>query len=334
MKYIKFFLLLLVLLIPSFVYGDIKSTNNVFIIESVKHKALDATVNGIIDTLKVANIHSNIYCGQGSIPTIQQILSNILKDNNKNFFIVGVGTLPSQIILQRIKKDKDNNITLIFSSVTDPEGAGLTQCNSSKTKESVFGVSNFVPIEIQIDTLKKLLPNIKKIGGIYNQSEQNSVFILKKLQKICQKKNIELVNIAVQNSSNIPQAVEQLISQKVDVFFVWNDNTVIPAIKSISNIAAKSKIPVYAGDTDLVTEGAFAAVGVNQYRVGVQTAKIILKLINDISSSDCKVEYLNEIELIIDKNLADKFNIKIPEYILKDSITLDNKFILHEILIN
>ena len=45
-------------------------------------------------------------------------------------------------------------------------------------------------------------------------------------------------------------------------------------------MAQQAKLPVVAADTDAVTRGAVAALGLNYYDLGRQTGKIVVRILN------------------------------------------------------
>ena len=138
------------------------------------------------------------------------------------------------------------------------------------------------------------------------------------LEKECKLLGIELVKRSVQQSSDIPQAINQLRTE-VDAVFITNDNTALGGILYIVKSCNKVKIPVYVSDTDQVAKGCLAALGPNQYKLGKQTAKIIKRIKDgeDINSID--VEYPRETELFINEKQAKVLGIQIPEEVDKEA---------------
>ena len=146
----------------------------IYISQGARHPALDATTKGVIDGLKDSgynktNTDLQIEYAAGSIPLAQQIASKFV--GNKTDIAVGIGTMASQSFMKYVKEKK---VSLIFTTVTDPIGANLTSSLKS-SGASVSGVSNYIPLEPQLEMFKKILPNMKTLGFLYNPSEANSV---------------------------------------------------------------------------------------------------------------------------------------------------------------
>lgn len=154
------------------------------------------------------------------------------------------------------------------------------------------------------------------MGIIYNTGEANSVEIVKKLRKIVDAYKIELIEHGIQKSSDILQAVSQL-SKKADAVFISNDNTVLSGISYVIKVCKVNKIPVYVSDTDQVENGCLAALGPNQYEIGIQTGKMIEKVLTGENINNIKVEFPLKTELFINLKTADELGINIDTKILE-----------------
>lgn len=280
----------------------------VFINQLIEHPALDITTKGIIDGLEHngykpgVNLELRVESAQANPTLASQIAAKFV--NKQADVVVGVATIAAQSFIKYAIK---NQTQLIFSSVTDPLGAGLIQNNIS-------GVSNFVALEPQLMLYQKIQPNLKNLGFLYNPAEANSISIIKHLKTICPKLNINLILQAMNKTAEVSQATTKLIA-KVDAIFISNDSTALSAFRGIINIANKSKKPVYVSDTDAVELGALAALGPNQYLIGIQTAFIIARSLNGEDLGNIPVEFPKETELYLNEAAAKIVGISIPDNI-------------------
>lgn len=296
----------------------------ILISQFVEHPALNKTTKGIIDGLADAgyiegkNIDYRIESAQANSSLASQIASKFISQEAD--IIVGVATISAQSFL---KYTKSNKAKLVFASVTDPIEAGLVS-NIKTPGGNVSGVSNFVKITPQINLFKKIQPNLKKLGFLYNQSEMNSLALIKKLEEKLPEFGIELVLQPVTKTSEVSQASAKL-ANKVDAIFISNDNTALSALQVIINIAAKAKIPVYVSDTDAVKLGAIAAVGPNQYNIGKQTAGIIIRYFNGENIGDISVEYPLETELYLNEIAANKIGFVFDDELKKKASVIVGK---------
>lgn len=283
------------------------NNTTISICKVIEHEALNSVVLGIQSYLKnKKDLKFEIETAQGSPLLASQIITKFVNSNPN--IIVAIGTLPAQCAFKYAKAGKTK---LIFSSVTNPNVISKSFQNSNAS-----GVSNFVDIKPQIALFKKIQPNLRKLGIIYNTGEANSVAIVENLREIIGDYAIELVEQGIQKSSDIPQAISQL-SKKVDAIFISNDNTVLSGISYVIKISKLNKIPVYVSDTDQVEKGCLAALGPNQYEIGVQTGKMIERVLNGENISNIKIEYPSKMELFINLEAAKDLNISIDKEILE-----------------
>ncbi|MDR0552792.1 MAG: ABC transporter substrate-binding protein [Holosporales bacterium] len=294
-----------------------KEEFKITICKAAEHEALNSVAKGIRDYLKkYSNIEYDVLTCQGNQGTAFQMASKAA--NDKSNVLVTIGTLPTQAAFSFAK---NNKIKLVFGSVTNPADISADLKGTNTT-----GVSNFVSLQPQIEMFQKIQPNLKKLGILYNSGESNSVAIVKELKTVLSKMGIALIEQSIQKSSDIPQAINSIV-KKVDAVFISNDNTVLAAIPLVVKTCTNNKIPAYVSDTDQVEKGCLAALGPNQYDIGVQAGKIIEKIRGGADVNKIDVEYPAKTELFINLDAAKAIGITIPQEVIDkaDRIIGENK---------
>ena len=145
-----------------------------------------------------------------------------------------------------------------------------------KTKSShrVTGISNYVSAKKQLTAFKKLRPDLKSLGVIYNSGEPNSVMALIDTKKAAQDLNIEIIEVAAIKTNEVQQAAQRIVGD-VQAIFINNDNTALAAFEGIVRIARHHNVAVFSSDLECVDKGATAAFGPDQYLMGDQTANLV-----------------------------------------------------------
>ncbi|MDR1034642.1 MAG: ABC transporter substrate-binding protein [Holosporales bacterium] len=275
----------------------------------IEHEAINAVAEGIRDELSPdSEFELETSTCQGNQGVASQIASKAANDDTKIF--VTIGTTPTQAAFKLAMEGKLN---LVFSSVTNPGDIAASFESSNTT-----GVSNFIPLKPQIELFKRIQPNLKRLGIIYNSSESNSVAIVDALRPILQEMGITMVVRCIQKSSDLPQAVNSVVNE-IDAIFISNDNTALAGIPFIIKICNRRKIPVYVSDTDQVEKGCLAALGPNQFDIGRQTGAMIKKIKNGTDINDIKIEYPKANELFINLEAARTVGITIPSDIISNA---------------
>ena len=289
---------------------DEKKVKKIGITQIVEHPALDASRKGFVEALKSKgfedgkNIEIDFQNAQGEPATAQTIAQNFV--SKKKDLILAIATPTAQASFNATK-----SIPILITAVTDPVQAGLVK-SLDKPETNVTGTSDNVPIETQFELLKKLVPNGKKVGILYNTSEANSGIQVEAAKKAAPSFGLEIVPTGVTNVNEIPQALDTLLG-KIDVLYVPTDNMVVSAIPIISSQCFKKSIPIIGSERGQVEGGALATTGIDYYKLGFQTGLAAVEVLNGKSPKDIPVTTLKDMQLVINTDAAKKLNITIPE---------------------
>ena len=262
------------------------------IIQVIEHPALDSTRKGIIETLskKYPDLKITWQSAQGNMATAVQIAQTFV--GKEVDCVVALGTTPAQAA---VNVCKDQNIPVIYASVTDPKSAGLV--------DTAAGITNFVDVTRQIEAMLKFVPNLKTLGIIYNPGEANSEQLLKLTQDECTKRNIQLKTAVALKVTDVRAAAQKLIGS-VDAIFVNNDNTALAGFSSIAKVANEVNLPLFASDADLIKQGAWAVLGPDQYEIGVQTAEFVSSILDKkLTINDLGIGYPRSVNLYKKDNI-------------------------------
>ncbi|MDR3316789.1 MAG: ABC transporter substrate-binding protein [Puniceicoccales bacterium] len=282
----------------------------VFIIKIIDHSALDETVRGIRDALAERNVEIREESAKGSTAASTQIAQKFIAQ--KPAVVVGVGTVAAQSCINYTRLGQ-NAIRLVYSSVTDPKSAGLAD------KINITGVSNFVPLEPQLQLFRRIQPGLKRLGILYNPEESNSKAIVDKLRLACEKMGLRLVERRVTQPEAMVSAVEQVAKSPVDALFISNDNTALAALENIISEANKLQVPVYVSDTDAIPLGALAALGPDQYQVGLQTGELVSRILDGESTKNLPPEQVRTTKLFLNAAAAKRLDIALSKELLAEA---------------
>lgn len=299
-----------VMLLASFAFAG--KTYIVSVTQIVEHPALDAMRKGVADRLKEKGIDTtyNVHIAQGNMATNTQIISQIMGEEPD--VVLAIATPGAQAAAQKI-----HDRPIVFTGVTDPVTAGLVKDLKNTDGKNITGMSDFSPMDKHVALIQEIVPNVKTIGIIYNSGEPNSVPNLKALKAEAAKVGINVEEATIANSSGVYQAAKSLVG-RCDVVYVGTDNTVVSAIESAVKVCTANQLPLIVGDVDSVKRGAIAAVAVDYYKMGLQTGDMIAKiLIDGAKPADMPVEFLNDLNLHVNKKAAAAMGVTLPEATLK-----------------
>lgn len=283
-------------------------------IQAAEHPALDQTRKGIVDELASQGfidgktITLSYESAQGNSALATQIAQKFI--GQKVAIIVTIGTTVSQAALQVIKQS-GGNTPLVFASVTNPMTSKLVASDKVPEK-GVSGVSNYVLADKQFHYFKKLLPNLKRLGVVYNPGEANSVVLNGEMVKASKDAGIEIVFATANKTSEVSAATQSLLD-KVDAIFINNDNTVLASFDSVVVSAAMHNIPVFVSDLDCLKRGALAAFGADQYELGHQVGSMVADVLKQPGVEFSKtMTYAEKVQGEINQKVAMQMNLKLP----------------------
>lgn len=280
----------------------------------VEHPALDAARDGIKDSLAAEgfkdgdNITFIYQSAQGAPATAAQIARQFVGDGVS--IIVPISTPSAQAAVAATK-----DIPIVFTAVTDPLAAELVT-SLKAPGGNVTGISDMSPIADQVALIKEITPNVKTIGVLFNPGEANSVSLVNRLKEVAAPAGLEIVEAPVTKSADVQAAARGLVG-KVDAMYVPTDNTVVSALEAAIAVADENKIPFYAGDTNSVERGALASIGFNYYDVGVETGKVVARVLNGEKPGDIDVAFATGTNLFVNKTAAEKMGVTIPDAVIK-----------------
>jgi putative ABC transport system substrate-binding protein len=285
----------------------------------VEHPALDAVRQGVQDELAAQgwragdNLDFQFESAQGNPATAAQIAQKFVGEAPD--VIVPISTPSAQAVAGATK-----DIPIVFSAVTDPLGAKLV-ASLEQPGGNVTGMTDLSPIGAHLDLVKEITPEVATLGVIYNPGEANSVTLLDLLKQEAPARDIAIVEAAAPRSADVQAAAQSLVG-RVDAIYVPTDNTVVTALEAIVGVGIDNQLPVYAGDTDSVPRGAMAALGFNYYDVGIQTGKIVARVLGGEAPGDIPVQSIEITELHVNPAAAKRMGVSLPEAVTARASTV------------
>ena len=254
-------------------------------IEAAIEKELDAKATELGVTF---NYDDYTYNGQADSTVLNQIASELIASDVD--VIVPIAT-PAAMIMQNATEE--NQIPVVFSAVSDPVGAGLV-ASMEAPGSNITGTSDALNTEAVLELILAADPDIKKVGLLYNKSEDASKAPVEAVKSYCEAKGIEVVEKTGTNNDEISLAADALISSGAEAVFTPTDNTVMTAELAIYEKFIEAGVPHYGGADSFALNGAFLGYGVNYEELGTATADMIVEvLVNGADPASVEVVTLD-----------------------------------------
>lgn len=213
---------------------------------------------------------------------------------------------------------RDTDIPVIYSAVTDPVEAQLANSDRSPNG-NITGTSDKLPVELQLEMIRKILPEAKNIGIMYSTSEANSISAIEEYKNIAPEYGFTIIESGISTIADVPLAADNLLG-KVDCINNLTDNTVVSALPVILNKAASKNIPVFGSEVEQVKIGCLASMGLDYYDLGIQTGKMAAMVLDgEKEASEIKFEIIEEAAFYGNQAVADNLGITLAQELVDNA---------------
>lgn len=318
MKSIKIILTALLVTSLSLLTGCRNEKEKVAILKYATHPALDELENAYyskLDSLIQADtklkdkIIIEKFNANGDKQTAKSIAESFNYKDVK--LIMTIGT-PSAMAVAKTESE----IPLVYGAVADPKGAGIIP---SKRATGIQNAGENIIIQA-LQFIKIAFPKVKKIGTLYNSSEQNSVYVQNFLKKNAEKLGFELKQITINGNSQL-SGVSEALCDEVDLIYSANDNTVNAGISSILSVCNKKGKPFIIGDLSTLSKGALFAVGLEYSTMGKDLATITYSLLSGKTISDFPPQSAPNAQIWLNKITMEKLKLNFPDSLITNYVS-------------
>jgi len=217
--------------------------------------------------------------------------------------ILTVGTASSKYVAQHIK-----DLPIVFSMVLAPGEASLTT-------ENIVGASLDLPAQVQLETLKSVIPHLKRVGVIYHPPENQE--LMRQAEAAAGELGFLLKAYPVKTAKEIPE----LVDLHIDVLWIIPDSIVCQPVilKRILLSSLRERIPVMGFSRSFANSGALLAVSCDYKDIGRQAGELAARILQGEAYSRLKISVPRSTKLYLNQLVADRMGINIPKKILENA---------------
>lgn len=289
--------------------GDVRKVG---IIQYAPHSSLDNCFKGLIQGLEEAGyrdgekVEIDFQNANGEDQMATQIAGNMAA--RKYDLIIGIATPAATAAYSAAR---GANIPTVFCAVSDPIAAKLVE-SLDNPGNNTTGTSDLLNLEAQMQMIRALQPDAKKIGILYTTSEANSVSHLKQFRELAPKYGFEIVDMGVQSAADIPQAAATLAA-KVDCINNFTDNNVVNNLGVVLAKANEAGIPVYGSEIEQVEKGCLASESLDYIALGKETGKLAGQVLDGADAGSIAVSRVKDSAPVYNSDVLAKFKLTLPE---------------------
>ena len=212
-------------------------------------------------------------------------------------------------------------IPVVFAAVQEPEQEEYVDSNEAPGG-NVTGVSDYTPCFEQIDSIKLMFPETKKIGAIYYATDTESL-----TQAIIGEKEAETdeINIPYEKypvkDGELESTIQTMISDEVDVIYAPVDKYINENIDTLLAYANENKIPVICGNTEMFDKGCFSTCVINYPSIGGAAADIALDILYEgAEPATTPIAYIYDCYLHINEKAMKTLGVTLSDEVLESAV--------------
>ena len=283
----------------------------VFVITLMSHPSLDT----VIENMKIAlselgyiegeSIEYNMKNANGDQNAIIPMLTTI----GRSDMVVAITTPVAQMVTYKVYR-----IPIVFSAVTDPVGSGIIN-SMDLPLENITGVSDAWPYESQFALMREIMPDARNIGVPNNPGDSASQYGMNMVQGLAPKYGFDITEIPAFSTAVMYGNLRTFVREgELDAIYIISDNTVISGFAAILKIASRHDLPIFAGDSGTVEQGAVASVSVGYSGVGRITGELVARTLQ--GETHIPVQVIENGDIILNLNAAKEIGLDIPPDVL------------------
>lgn len=184
------------------------------------------------------------------------------------------------------------------------------------SSEEITGVYLEFPLDVEFAWLKRLLPDQKRIGVVYQPAENQAV--VDRAASAARALGLELCARRVQDPREIPAALQSLATE-ADVLWGLADRTVLTpeTAESILLFCLRNKIPFVGLSSPWVKAGAIYALDRDYRDIGAQCGDLALSIFAGRSPAALPAVPPRKVLYSINQRTADHLHVRVAPDILK-----------------
>jgi len=221
----------------------------------------------------------------------------------------------------------DTEIPVIYTAVSDPAGAGLANEDGSSVG-NITGTADSLPVQEQLEMIRTLMPEAKKIGILYTTSEANSVSTIETYKELAGGLGFEIVYTGINTIADVEMAAKDMVT-KVDCITNLTDNTVVSALQTVLAAANDQGIPVFGSEIEQVKNGCLASMGIDYVALGKQTGEMAAKVLKgEAEASQLPYETCKGASFYVNTAVAEKLSFELDEDYMKDAVEIFDEIVV------
>jgi len=208
-------------------------------------------------------------------------------------------------------------IPLVFVGVTDPVGSGFVASLARPGGNSTgFTVAEFGMGGKMLEALKKIAPQLNRVGLIYTPMQVPQVGMLAAVEAVAPSLGVQVSAANAGNADQLKSVIEGFGSEPGTGLIVLPNPITVGNRDLIIALTARQRLPAVYPYSYFVRDGGLMSYGsdvVKQYR---QAASYVNQILRGASPADLPIQNPTKYELVINLKTAKTLGLTVPPSLL------------------
>lgn len=222
----------------------------------------------------------------------------------------------------KLSASMTKEIPIVFAAVQEPEQEDFVESNKAPGG-NVTGVSDYTPCFEQIDSIKLMFPETKRIGAIYLATDENSVTqaLIGEKEAQTEQVDIEYLKYPVTDVDEIAASLEKMNEDEIEVIYAPVDAFINKNIKPIVEFSYENKVPIVCGNLTMLEKGCFSTSVINYPSIGGAAGDMALDILKGgADPANIPIAYIYDCYLHINETAVKKLDIELSDELVEVAI--------------
>ncbi|HXW53333.1 MAG TPA: ABC transporter substrate binding protein [Myxococcota bacterium] len=246
------------------------SKKSLAIVTTLSHPALENARLGFINAIKQSGLNDMEIVDYNAEGNLQQanLIANKIRSDKNVVGIFAIGTLAAQALAkaERIRP-------IVIAAVSDP-----TVIVPDGLADNICGQSDSIDADYQIDTILKLLRNIRNVSVLFSANEDNSTSMVKRLSRAAKNRQLGTALVGIHEPQQIMSGSRDACL-KGDVVVIPLDNQLAASIPAVIKATRSLPCAIITSHESPIHDGATLAFGIDYQKSGEAAGNIMQKIL-------------------------------------------------------
>ena len=211
------------------------------------------------------------------------------------------------------------DLPVVFTVVSDPVASDIVDNYFETGRTQITGTRNRVPENININGLRRVMPDFDHLGLIYEPEADNSLRKFEEINDLSGREDFHLTAVPVRGDDpakllQMAEGISQMKSAGVQFIYLGSSTFLEAYADTFTQTALKHGLPVLSPYENLVHESqAYLSIAARDYDVGKLAAQQAMRILNSRApAGSYPVLAMEEFAFVLDGSVAQELALYPP----------------------